>query len=553
MRKKLTDTALSAIEVRVNNITDKNSQTVYGIVSPQDGKLLRSIKCANGEWIETDDSPEIYTAEKLERAVKSQKRFVIVIGGRGSMKSVGVVDIMLGGIRDYGDKVYFLREYQESIAESVHALNKEEIKRLGLEGFTIQENAIYHEGGGEAKYRGLSRNPESVKSAAGFRRFMVEEAATLSTASITNLTPTARNKAKFGLPDELVKDEDDNLDGVQIWFVANPRSSEDPFSKRFIVPFLSDLNKYGYYEDDLHLIVKMNYTDNPWFKLSGLEQERIFDYENKPRAVYDHIWEGAFLDDIDNAIIQAEWFDACIDAHIKLGFEPLGQEKMSYDPADSGDAKAIAYQQGSVILDVRSTSHGLIDTATDWALSHVRNIKPDVFLFDADGIGGGLKRQISDSLHGKKITVVPFHGSGGVDNPDEIYDALEGDREFDGSKTNKEVCSNKRAFCYMVLMDRMKKTYLAVTKGKYYSPDELISFSSNIAELTQLRAELCRIPRIYVSSGRFQIMNKKDMKKIGIPSPNMADAVMMLQRTVSVFDDEDDYYEDSQTTEGRWL
>ena len=191
MRKRLSLQAIEACEQRVANAIGDHTSTVFGIVSPADGQLKRCIECINGEWVETDKEPHIYTAEKLERAVKSKKRFVIVIGGRGSMKSVGVVDIMLAGIMDYGDKVFFLREYQESIAESVHSLNKEEIKRLNLEGFTVQESAIYHSGGGEGKYRGLSRNPESVKSAAGFRRFMVEEAATLSTASITNLTPTA--------------------------------------------------------------------------------------------------------------------------------------------------------------------------------------------------------------------------------------------------------------------------------------------------------------------------------------------------------------------------
>ncbi len=77
-----------------------------------------------------------------------------------------------------------------------------------------------------------------------------------------------------------------------MWFVANPQASADPFSERFITPFIDTIDNHGYYEDDLHLIIKMNYTDNPWFDDSGLETERQFDYDNKPRAVYDHIWLG---------------------------------------------------------------------------------------------------------------------------------------------------------------------------------------------------------------------------------------------------------------------
>ena len=551
MRKRLTEIAIANIEKAIHFAAEPDHSTVFGIVHP-DGTLLRQIERLNGEWVETNRDVNIYTAEKLERAIKSDKRFVVIIGGRGSMKSVGVVDIMLAGVMDYGDKVYCLREYQESIAESVHSLNKEEIKRLSLDGFTVEQSAIYHESGGELKYRGLARNPESVKSAAGFRRFFSEESANLSANSLKELTPTARNKARFGLPNELIDEETDALGSVQMWFVANPRSSADPFSDRFIVPFLDEIERNGYYEDDLHLIIKMNYTDNPWFVLSGLEQERLFDYENKPRAVYRHVWEGDFLDDIDNAIIPVEWFDACIDAHIKLGFEPRGQEKMSYDPADSGDAKAIAIQHGSVVLGCASTETGLIDTATDWALSKCVNVRPDVFTWDADGIGGGLKRQIAEALAGKKIHIVPFKGSFGVDNPDDLYDVIEGDGEVDGAKTNAEMFANGRAQNYWALRDRMLKTYLAVEKKRHYSSDELISFSSGIIELNNLRTELCRIPRKYVASGRIQIMSKPEMKKMKIKSPNLADAVMMLQRRVDVNTAIDDYYDEPTKTAESW-
>lgn len=69
-----------------------------------------------------------------------------------------------------------------------------------------------------------------------------------------------------------------------------------------------------------------------------------------------------------------------------------------------------------------------------------------------------------------------------------------------------------------------------MTKNKYINPDELISFSSEIEELQGLRSELCRIPRKFNGAGRIQLMSKPDMKKEGIDSPNMADAVMMLMR-----------------------
>ncbi len=549
MRKRLTLQAIEACEQKVANADGSYHSTVFGVVHPN-GDLLRCIECIDSEWVEVEKPADIYTAEKLERAVKSKKRFVVIIGGRGSMKSVGVVDIMLAGVMDYGDKVYCLREYQSSISESVHALNKGEIERLGLQGFEILDTTIRHKNGGELKYLGLSRNPESIKSAAGFRRFFSEESAKLSDSSLTNLTPTARNKAKAGLPNQQQEDKKSAIDDVQMFFVANPNSSNDPFSKRFIVPFQSELDKHGFYEDDLHLIIKMNYTDNPWFADSGLEQERAFDYANKSRAKYDHIWLGAFLDDIDNSIIEAEWFDACVDAHIKLNFKPLGQEKIAYDPADSGDAKAMAYQHGCVVLGVTSSNDGDINEATDWALGHVNRLKPDVFLWDSDGVGLSLRRQITEGVNGKKIKLVPFHGGGMVDNPLDVYDEINSDfaGDIERERNNVEMFTNQRAQCYWMLRDRMFKTYLAVEKGHNIPNDELISFSSAISELTGLRAELCRIPRKYNNaSGRIQIMSKPEMKKLGIQSPNMADAVMMLQKQVDIYENDDDYYEAPQT------
>lgn len=553
MRKRLTLAAIERAEEFALNSTGDRHSTVFGIVHA-DGHLLRCIEKVSGEWIEVDKEPHIYTAEKLERAVTTKKRFVIIYGGRGSMKSVGAIDICLAGVMDRGDKVFCIREFQSSIDDSVHALIKEEIQRLDLKNFHIMDRTIRYKFGGEFKYAGIARNPSSIKSSAGFQRFLAEESATLSNLSLTNLTPTARNKARSGLPGRMKKEEEDALAKVQMFFIANINSSEDPFTVRFINPFLDHLNRDGYYEDDLHLIIKMNYTDNPWFMDSGLEGERLFDLENKPRAVYDHIWLGAPLDTVENSIILAEWFDACVDAHIKLGFEPTGQERLAYDPADSGDAKAVGYQHGSVVTGVSSTNDGDVNTATDWALGFAVKLKPDVFLYDEDGLGISLRRQILEGLKGKKVKIVPFSGGGAIQHPNEVYDGIEGEGFFDieRGRTNSAMFLNPRAQNYWRLRDKMFKTYLAVEKGKYFPPDELISFSSGIKELVGLRAELCRIPRKYNNgNGKIQILSKPEMKAKKIKSPNMADVVMMLQQEVDIYDNDD--YDDSepgQTSEG---
>lgn len=462
-------------------------------------------------------------AEPIAWLLSKPKRVKIAVGGRGSAKSTGVGGIMLM-FADHGKRVCCTREFQNSIDDSVHESLKLEIERMGLEDkYSVMGTEIRAHRGGEVFYKGLARNITSLKSIAGVDFLWIEEGESVSERSLRVLTPSIRSSAKSNVVDlhEL----------PEIWITMNRGSSKDAVAKKYLARAEASLEKTGYYEDDLMMVVDVNWRDNPWFP-PELEQERLDDLANLPRAEYDHIWEGHYSDSVDNAIIQPEWFDACVDAHIHLGFEPLGQERVAYDPSDTGDAKAVGRSHGVVILDVQSNETGEIDTATDWATTFATDHKPDTFTWDADGMGMGLKRQIAQAFDGKKVVVEAFRGSEGPDNPDKIYDRISD--EVKDPKTNKETFVNKRAQYYWMLRDRMLRTYQARTKSKMQSPDDLISFSSDIKELKALRSELCRIPRKYVASGRIQLMSKPEMKKMDIDSPNMADAVMMLMRPVEV-------------------
>jgi len=526
-----------------------NKSTVFGIVCPNEG-LIKCVKVVGSEWKEVNDKPQIYIAKALEPVLYSKKRFIVIYGGRGSGKSIQVVDIALAGVKDFGDKVYCLREFQNSISESMHSTIKDEIDRIGMSGFEILNNEINYDVGG-FRFKGLSRNPTSIKSAQGFRRFIIEEAQFISEESLTCLTPTARNKAKPGLPSKFIvnTEEDENkeieaLNTVQMIFIANPASSEDPFSKRFLKPFEAELDRNGFAEDDLHLIVRVNFDDNPWYMDSGLEDERQYDYKNKPRALYDHIWIGKYNDSVDGSIILPEWFDACIDSHKKLNIKPRGSKVLSFDPADTGpDAKGYAGRYGCIFFAVGEIDQPDINSSADEAAELAIGYGVDLFTWDCDGMGVGLQRQFSSWFKGKGIQVKQFRGSGMPSNPDQSYsppDDYKGEVQFTTRiKTNRETFKNKRAQNYWDLRDRCYKTYRAVTFGEMFDPDELISFSSKIDKMQKLRSEVCRIPKKQNPSGMIQIMSKEDMRKMGIASPNMADSVMMALEIPEIYDDDE--------------
>lgn len=450
--------------------------------------------------------------DKLIPLLTKKKRFKIVIGGRGSGKSQGVADCLLLKGQEGPLKVGCFREFQNSISDSVHSLLVEEIERIGLHGFSNTNNDIASIGGTEFKFKGLARNPDSVKSMHGFQVFWVEEAQSTSAESLKLLTPTLRTE-----------------DG-EIWLTGNPMSSADPFSQRFIVPFQAELQKNGYYEDDLHLIIVLNWRDNPWFP-SSLDQERKWDYTNLPRNLYNHIWEGHFNDSVENSIIPVEWFEAAIDAHKKLGFKPKGQKIVSHDPSDLGDdAKGLCYRHGSVVLDIQELVTGDVNDGCDWATDYAITKAADLFVWDGDGLGVSLKRQVTEALDGKSIGTSMFKGSEGVDHPSQIYmpDKKAGSKEV--HRVNKDTFKNKRAQYYWALRDRFYNTYRAVEKGEYIDPDQMISLSSEIPFLEKLRSEVCRIPKKPNGNGLIQIMNKEEMKRLKIPSPNMADSLMMSMR-----------------------
>ena len=126
-----------------------------------------------------------------------------------------------------------------------------------------------------------------------------------------------------------------------------------------------------------------------------------------------------------------------------------------------------------------------------------------------------------------------FKGSEGVEDPELPYTEGGSNR----NKSNKDTFFNKRSQYWWRLRDRFYNTYLAVEKGEYINPEDMISLSSKIEVLDQLRSEVCRIPIKRNNTGRLQVMSKIDMAKkpYQIPSPNMGDALMMAMYKPNTF------------------
>lgn len=450
---------------------------------------------------------DVKVPSKLIPLIVKPKPLKIMVGGRGSGKSESTAQCMLKFCDD-GERVLCAREFQNSLDDSVHSLLKRKIDDLGITTLTVLATAIQSANKGEMIYKGLARNIQSIKSLDNISKVWIEEGQTISQESIDTLFPTIRKN------------------GAEIWITMNRGSVTDPISSSFLVKAESELERCGYYEDDYMIVVEINWRDNPFFP-EILNQQRLKNKAEWPSAKYDHIWEGKYGDIIEDPIIQPEWFDACIDAHlnpkIASALKPRGARLAAFDPSDTGDAKGYAQRIGNVFTDVCDKKTGDSDDGMIWAVDKALQFGCDEFVWDYSGIGSGMLGSIRKSFAAKKTTLQAFGGGESPDGKDQPYISDDGKK-----KTVGDVFLNKRAQRYWRLYELCYNTYRCIVKGDYVDPDDMISFSSDIKDMQRLRSEICRIPRKRRGDGVIQIMTKKEMLQKKIPSPNMADAVMML-------------------------
>ena len=341
---------LDILEPQILSQMGQLEKSVYGIVDRVDkidGDLvphfIRKWKGTIGHMEPTDEAPTIMLIEKLEPVILKHKKYKCMYGGRGGTKSRMAQDVTAGEVNSQGSKVFVLRERMKALKESIYAGIEKSIKDLNFAGFRSVPShwEIRHKTGGKFTFGGM-QNIIDMKGASNYKIFLMEESAKTKQNTIDTLGPTLRDTP-----------------GAELWYLWNPESSQDPMSKEFITPYQASIDKFGFYEDEHHLIIKVSYKDNPWFKWDeSLTQELEKDKNKVKRGIMSQsrfawIWDGKNNDDVDTSVIKEDWFAACIDAHVKLGIDVRGVKVSACDPSDTGnDPCGYVARQGIVFLDV---------------------------------------------------------------------------------------------------------------------------------------------------------------------------------------------------------
>lgn len=205
-------------------------------------------------------------AEPLLPFLFQRARYKVAYGGRAGAKSWSIARaLVLKVFSEPGHLILCAREFQSSMADSVHMLLQVQIRALGLEPYFIiqDQEIICRINGSRFIFKGLRRHINEIKSLEGVTICWVEEAQAVSEHSWKVLTPTIRKP------------------GSEIWISFNPQDEDDPTYTRFVLrPPPGTIS------------IKINWNDNPWFYDSpGLNAERLHMLATDPDA-YDWVWEG---------------------------------------------------------------------------------------------------------------------------------------------------------------------------------------------------------------------------------------------------------------------
>lgn len=420
-------------------------------------------------------------------------RFRTLYGGRMSSKSHDAAGVAIARANFMEQRFLCLRMYQNRIADSVYTLLKDKISYFGLDkNFKVYADAIEHKTNGSLfRFYGMARNIDEIKSFEKASVAWIEEAHNLTEEMFATIRPT------------VMRNED-----AEIWLTFNPRLATDFAYKRMVLsPPAGTVTRL------------INYDENPFLSttaLGDIESAKAEDFEE-----YQHIYLGVPRDNDDRVVIKRSWLMAAIDAHKKVGGNWFGGKTVGYDVADSGDDKnASTTMDGSVCIgldewkggedELRESAMRVKMTAERAQASHIG--------YDSIGVGAGTGSHLNAAGWHRHFK---FNAGGKVSDPKKKY----GDTRIN----NEDFFANLKAQTWWLTADRFRNTFLAVTKGREFPVDQMISLSSECDSklLDKLIDELSTPMRDFDNGGKVKVESKKDLAKRDIMSPNIADSFII--------------------------
>ncbi len=439
---------------------------------------------------------------KLKTFWKTKSKVKVLHGGRASSKTEDTAGVLIYLASKYKLKIACVRKFQANIKQSVYSVIKkkvtsdEEFKPY----FDFNDTSIKTKTGSEFLFLGWERNTDQIKGLDDIDIMWIEEGHTLTEEQWKIIKPTILLRK----------------DNAMVIIVFNPNLETDFAYNHFVIN-----------GNDGALVQEINYIDNPFLPQSALElieKER----EELEESVFNHIYLGYPKSESEQAFIKKAWIEACIDAHIKLGIEVRGKKVIGYDIADAGnDYCATVETYGILTTNIKEwkAKEDELEQSAEKAFAQADEVGA-ILVYDCIGVGASAGSAFKRLNIDKKTQVkyVKFDAGDAVINPE---------RDYMPKRKNKDHFENLKAQSWQIVADRMLATYKAVVKGEPYNQDDIISISSSCALLGKLKTELSSPLKDESKRGLVKVESKDDMKKRGIPSPNIADAFIMAYAPIT--------------------
>lgn len=458
----------------------------------------------------TEEVIEVFPAYKdyLQPA-----RFKVAYGGRGSGKTRTFCTILTTNVLYYGWRVVCFREIMESIKDSVYQEFVAEIERRGLQSYFDITNTEIRcpSSGGVVRFSGIRANAQrlntqKLKGFSDFDAAWCEEANPITAESWNALIPTMRKS------------------GSEIWVSFNPENPLEETYQRFVADPMYPAERDG---QAYCIVKKLNFDSNPRFP-DELRVDAELMMANDPE-LYRHVYLGEPVAESALSIIKPMWIEAAVDAHLHIPDFPKGGGRIGGMDVSGGvegdviapksnDPNALAWRYGQVLSGLEEWHDENPNKAAAHAWPIVQREKLDLLHIDDIGVGASVPGEFR-RLAGDRRSRERFVGWTASEKP------VNEDKEYQPGKTHGDMFANLKAQGWGLLGDRFRNTWQA-RNGLPYDRDNLISIPAGLPLREKLQAELSQ-PRRESVNGRMKVESKRDLKKRGVPSHNLADAVVM--------------------------
>lgn len=301
-------------------------------------------------------------------------RYILYYGGRGSLKSHSVARALLIRGRQRKLRILATRELQKSIKDSVHKLLSDLITEYKFDDYEVLKDSITNtKTGTEFIFTGIRNNVTEIKSMEGVDICWVEEAHSITEASLDILTPTIR---KPGSQIIFTYNRVNELDPVHVRFVLNPPPKTYSRKVNFDVA-----ERLGWLPDVLKL---------------EMEADR-----NDP-VLYAHKWLGEPMGQAEKSIIAREAVLLAMDRPV----EDSGKTIVGADIARMGNDRTVFWKRKGLKTISHEIHSKLRTTEICDALEKFVNFNKEAEIkVDDTGVGGG----VTDEMMKRGYEVVPIN------------------------------------------------------------------------------------------------------------------------------------------------